>query len=137
MRIEKLTPQQWSYLSETAHLTVFGKLKPATFDRIDYALLVVDAEKKPLSYLTARELDHESVYWQFGGSFPETIGTTASLTNFRACIGYTKELGMKRISFLVENDNTAMLKLAMREGFKIVGIRNFKGTVLLEHLLEF
>ena len=137
MRIERATPHQWASLSEDAHLAVFGTLKPATFDRIDYALLAVDSQQKPLAYLTARETDHETVYWQFGGSFPGARGTPQSYRAFQAFLRYTKEAGYKRVTCLVENTNTVFLKFVMKAGFLIQGVRMFKSTVLVEHMLEF
>jgi hypothetical protein len=121
--------------SENAHLITFNKHKPASWDRIDYALLMAD-EEKPCAYITCREFDHETIYWQFGGALPDTIGTTKSLECFNMALEWAKDL-YKRVTFLVENDNVPMLKLAMKRDFKIVGVKNFKGTILLEHLLEF
>ena len=43
----------------------------------------------------------------------------------------------KRITTLIENKNTVMLKMAMKVGFRVIGVRNFQGSILLEHLLEF
>ena len=135
MNIKKLTPQQWAELSEKAHLIVFGKNKPASMDRIDYALLCED-DKNILGYITVREQDSESVYWQFGGTFPGTRSTIKAFHVFQAFIRWARE-NCKRVAMLVENTNTAMLKFAMKMGFRIVGIRNFQGNILLEHLLEF
>lgn len=52
-------------------------------------------------------------------------------------IEWAEFAGYRRIAFLVENTNEAMLKLAMRCGFLIVGLRTFKGLILLEHVKEF
>jgi hypothetical protein len=37
----------------------------------------------------------------------------------------------------VENTNVAYLKLAMKMGFRVIGVRMFKGQVLVELLLDF
>lgn len=123
--------------SENAHIIAFGKRKPAEWDRIDYAMLFIsEVSKKPVGYVTCREFDHETVYWQFGGAMPETKGTHVSVQAFQAGLEWTK-LHYKRVTFVVENKNAAMLKLAQHEGFLIVGIRNFHGTVLVEFMKEF
>lgn len=46
------------------------------------------------------------------------------------------EKDYKRITTYIENKNTPMLKFAMKIGFRITGIRNYKNEILLEHLLE-
>jgi RimJ/RimL family protein N-acetyltransferase len=135
IEIDELTPKQWSYHSEQAHAVVFGERKPATLDRIDFALVVREG-RTLMGYLTCRELDSESVYWQYGGAFPGTRGSSMTFLGYTAYVQHCK-LRYKRIGTLIENDNLAMIKMAMKVGFKIVGIRNFNGQILLEHLLEF
>lgn len=123
--------------SEAAHQIAFNKNKPASWDRIDFAVLLVDPETDlPAAYITCREMDHETVYWQFGGVLPGTIKTPKSMICFETFIEWAKNV-YKRITFLVENDNYPMLNIAMKKHFRIVGIRNFKQTILLEHMLEF
>lgn len=142
--VEKLTPAQWAPLSENAHLVVFGRHKPASLDRIDFALLARKESKtidygmrqNLLAYVTCRELDADTLYWQFGGSFPGTLGTVSSKTCMEAFLAWSRE-HYKRVSFLVENTNAPMLKMGLFFGFKIVGIRTFEGSVLVEHLKEF
>jgi hypothetical protein len=138
MKINLLTPDSWALLSENAHKIAFGEIKPASMDRIDGALIAEDAFGIPMGYLTFRESDSETVYWQFGGAMP---GTKDTIKSFKAYQGFVKffeeQTKHKRITTLIENTNTVMLKMAMKVGFRIVGIRNYKGSVLLEHLLEF
>jgi hypothetical protein len=137
IRVEKLSAQQWQYFSEDAHKIAFGELKPASLDRIDYALLAVcERDDKPTGYVTCRELDADSVYWQFGGAMPGAKETVKSFRTYEAFVGWHRS-HYKRVSTFIENENTPMLKMAMKVGFRVVGIRNFKGSILLEHLLEF
>lgn len=135
MIVEKLTPDQWAYCSEHAHLLAFKEIKPASRDRIDFALLAIDGTT-PAMYVTCREYDAETLYWQFGGAFPETLGTVKSFRAVEAFVAYVKER-YARVTCLIENTNRVMLKMASKVGFKIVGIRTYHGCVLLEHLLEF
>lgn len=136
MRIHKLSPQEWSIFSEQAHLLAFDEIRPFLSERIDYALLATSDENKPMGYVTVRELDDESVYWQFGGSFPETRGSMACLKGYRAFLDWHKER-YARVATLIENTNIPMLKMAMKVGFLIVGVKNVQGKVLLEHSIEF
>ena len=119
--------------SETAHLLCFGKSKPASFDRIDYALLAVH-DDKPLAYVTVRELDPDTVYWQFGGVFPMMQKTLLVARCYKQFIDFQTTL-CHRISTCIENTNLPMLRLAMAHGFKINGIRNYQG-ILVELLYE-
>ena len=73
---------------------------------------------------------------QYGGSFPGTKGTVASVRCLEQIIEWCDFAGYQKVSFLVENVNEAMLKLAMRLGFLITGIRVHKGKVFLENVLE-
>ncbi len=136
MRVEFVPKENWEGLAEHAHLAVFGKMKPASQDRVDYALLAIDESNTPVVFVTARELDAESVYWQFGGAFPGSRGSVKSWVAFNACLRWSRER-YKRVSMLIENDNKPMLKMAMMADLRVVGMRNFKSSILLEHVLEF
>jgi hypothetical protein len=136
--IVKISPQDWAAkFANNAHVAVFGKYRPGYVDRISYALLVIDTEKQnPVGYLTARELDNESVYWQFGGGIKPHFQPVTVLTIYNLLIAWHGER-YKRISTYVKNDNIEYLKIALKAGFRIIGIRNFKGDILLELLKEF
>lgn len=134
MNVQRFTPEQWYAYAETAHLLVFGEQRDPWIDRISYALLAHDGDNA-IGYVTCRELDNESVYWQFGGALKEFRGVKA-VRGFQAFVDYAKAR-YKRVTTLIENDNIGYLHLTMRIGFRAIGIRNFKGKILLEMLLEF
>ncbi len=137
MKVVKISKERWSELSEKAHLIVFNEIKKPEMERIDYALLVESESGVPMQYATCRELDSESLYFQYGGSFPGTKGSPKSVRCMQKLLEWSEFAGFRRVAFLVENTNEAMLKLAMHCGFLITGIRNFKGLILLEHVKEF
>lgn len=136
VRVIKLSPSEWEKMSEDAHLVVFDELRPTRMDRIDFALLALDRDDNICAYVTCRELDEESVYWQYGGSFPGSRDTIKSFQAYQAFVRFSKE-NYKHVGTLIENTNQVMLKMAMKVGFIITGIRNFKGSILLEHQLDF
>lgn len=136
MNVQVIQKDDWKELSEKAHLIVFNEAKDSSIDRIDFALATESPDGVLLNYVTCRELDKESLYWQYGGSFPSAKGTVLSYRAVKALLDYCK-MHYKRVSFYVENTNSAMLKMAMKCGFLITGVRNYKGSILLEHLLEF
>lgn len=136
MIVEVLSSEVWKELAKEAHLCCFGELRPSTMDRISFALLTSEDEK-PLGYLTARELDSESVYLQYGGAFPDTRGTINSLKVYKSMLLKLKEIGFIRATTYIENINKPMLKFAMKCGWTITGLRTFKNAILLEHQIEF
>ena len=82
IEIIKIEPSHWVKLfSEDAHMAVFGENKPATLDRIDFTLLALDNDK-PIGYMTCREFDSESVYWQYGGVVDEKKGTVYAMKTY-------------------------------------------------------
>jgi hypothetical protein len=137
IEIEKLSSSDWKALAADAHKVVFEEIRPAYMDRIDYALLAVNRNSNvPLCYVTVRELDNESVYWQFGGAFPSAKDSIVAFRAYQAGLRWTKDR-YERVTTLVENQNVRYLKMAMAMGFRIIGVRTFKGQVLCELLLEF
>jgi hypothetical protein len=136
VKIETLSPHQWSAIAQEAHALSFGELRPAAMNRIDFTLLATDGDV-PLGYVQGRWADHESVYWQYGGIFPPFAKSVCAWTGFQGFLKKTQAEGCKRVNFLVENTNLPMLKLAMKAGFLIQGVRVFHGRILLDHLLEF
>lgn len=133
--VVKVSSDRWAELAASAHLAVFNETLPPEYDRIDFALLVVEKmHNQPVAYLTARELDADSVYLKHGGVFPPIKGTINSVVTYREMMKWCLER-YKRITTLVENTNTAYLKMALQVGFKPIGMRYFKGSLLVELFL--
>lgn len=128
------SPEEWSKFAADAHLVVFGEHRPPDLNRIDFAVLTVD-NGVPMTFMTAREFDAESIYMQYGGSFPTALGTLRSYKSYDMIVSDFLSK-YKRVTTLVENTNTPMLKFAMKRGLRIIGMRTFKGTIFLEHLIE-
>jgi hypothetical protein len=132
----KLPAEEWEKMAEDAHVICFNEKRPSYINRIDYALLVVDKmTERPLSYITVKEFDDETVYWQHGGGFPGTIGIPAYRA-YNACLQYS-ENKYKRIFTLIQNTNVPMLKMAMKVGFRVIGVKTISKDIMLEHLIEF
>lgn len=132
LTIKQVTPHEWAEMGELAHRVVFNEVRPAEMNRIDYAL-IAEIDGQLSGYLTAREFDQETVYWQYGGAFPGTHSSSKAVETYGAFVDWTLER-YKFITTLVKNDNVRYLKLAMHFGFRIIGCRNFEGDVLLELL---
>ena len=135
VEVKRISKREWQKLAYNAHLVCFDEIRDSAMDRIDYALLNVRG-KTPLNYCTVRELDSESCYWQYGGAFPNTKGTVQSYESYRRNAEWCFRQGYKRITTYIENTNLPMIRIALKVGFKIIGTRTFKGSVLVEFLLE-
>lgn len=136
MRIERYEKDTWKELAESAHQICFEEKRSINLDRVDFALFAITHSGIPAAYVTCRETDSESLYWQYGGAFPSVKGTVGSYNAYTGFYNWTKER-YKRVNTLIENKNSKMLKMAASVGFIITGIKNFNGTVLLEHSVEF
>lgn len=133
--VERLTKEQWAPLSENAHIVAFNEKKAVEGERIDFALLV-KRDGKLTGYCTCKEYDAKSLYWQYGGAFPGTKETSVSLPAYMRLVWWSKQ-NYDRVYTLIENSNLVMLKMAMKVGFRITGVRNHHGKIYLEHSLEF
>lgn len=133
--IRQLSPDQWKEVAKDAHLICFNEIRDPSLDRIDFAL-INERDGEPLNYCTARELDSESVYWQYGGAFPNSKGTTSSFYSYKRNAEWCFSQGYERITTYIQNTNLPMLKIALQVGFLVIGTRHFKGDVLLELQLE-
>lgn len=135
MNLEVYTPEQWHSISKAAHVLIFNKDRDPFSDRISYALVAGD-ELGPVGYVTCRETDSESVYWQFGGAVPDARGSVRVVRAYEAFIAYAQKR-YRRITTYVHNDNVSYLHMAMRRGFRIIGTRSYKGDVFVELMKEF
>lgn len=131
MEIHVFDSISWRQYAESAHLILFNEKRPKEMNRIDFALMATEKEI-PLGYITIRELDNESIYWQYGGIFPSIKDTAVAFRVYRRGIEYCIAQGYKNISTLVDNTNIVMIKFAFKMGFKIIGIRYFDGKILCE-----
>lgn len=127
--IQKYNADEWRELGHYAHRLVFQENRDPLIDRISFALLAHNGEE-PVGYVTCRELDSESLYWQYGGAMDEFRGFTA-VTAFKLFFDHCRE-NYNRISMLVKNDNIKCLHLLMKMGFVAIGIRFFGGDIFLE-----
>lgn len=133
LQVQKLSPLEWASLAAKAHSVVFHERRPFEMERIDYALLVLE-NGLLMGYLTVREFDQESAYWQYGGGFPSSRDQMKAFYSYKKLIDWSKEQGYKRITTLIESDNVRMMKLAMKFGFRVIGVRMFEKNVLVEFL---
>lgn len=133
--VRYFSPQDWNkYFAREAHIICFKEIREPEMNRIDYALVTFDKDI-PSTFCTCRELDAESVYWQYGGVFPNIEKSVSVWKNYVGVRDYSLER-YKKVFTRIQNTNLPMLKLAMQAGFIIIGVMNFKAEIFLELLLE-
>lgn len=133
--IRSLSIEEWKPLAEQAHLVVFSTLYPSEHQRFDGVLLATDEFDTMLAYVSFREFSYDVVYWQYGGAFPGIKGGIHSFNVYQEFLK-THFQKYRVVTTLIENTNVAMLKFAMKVGFRITGIRCVGESVLLEHTIE-
>lgn len=133
LEILRYEPHEWKEYAESAHKLVFNELRHSDADRISFALLAHNGSDA-ISYTTCRELDNESVYWQYGGTIPEFRGLLA-YRSVEALLEWTADR-YKRVTTYVKNDNVGYLHMLMKLGFRAIGIRCFSGEIFLEMFKE-
>lgn len=126
--VRVISKEEWSSLSQDTHTIMFNENRPSSKDRIDFALISFNG-LNPFGYISCKELDSESIYWQFGGVFKEMRGVH-TLHAVLKCLEIMKPL-YKRVCVNVKNDNIPMLRILLKTGFLIDGVRNFGSNVLL------
>lgn len=134
--VKRISNDDWKAMSQDAHLVSFGEIRPPTLDRSDYALVVLDLQGAIAGYVTCIEMDSETVYWQHGGAMPEYKDTIYSIQGYTRFVAWCCER-YQRVNTRIENTNTVMLKMAMKLGFRITGVHNFKNKIFVELNLEF
>jgi len=134
MNLIVYSSEEWALVSEDMHFDVFCEHRPRELNRIDFAVAVWN-EAKPIGYVTCTEYDSKSVYMGYGGALKEQQGKHSSIRAYKMILEDLAH-NYARANTLIENTNTAMLKLAMSCGFIITGMRVFNGSILLEHSIE-
>jgi hypothetical protein len=135
MIVHQLPPADWAQISVNLHKVAFQETMTADQDRIDFALVVGNDQYPMVGYVTCKEWDRDSVYWQFGGALHGAKNTALSFRGYQAMIDWCL-YRYKVLTTRIENENLVMLKFAMKVGFRIVGTTCIRGRVYLEHWLE-
>jgi RimJ/RimL family protein N-acetyltransferase len=134
-KVVQVSEEEWKErFSENFHKLVFKEIKPASRDRISYALLIIRGEEV-VGYVTVREMDDENVYWQFGGVIPKYQRTITAVKAIESGIEWQRQRS-RRIVTYVENTNLQMLRFYLSYGFLVVGTRTFAGRVMVDLIKE-
>lgn len=136
MIIEKISSEEWknTYM-KSMYEEVFGAERPVGLEKCDYVLIAKDSELDPVGFITCHEMDSETVYWQFGGAAKKVKNTNHVLNHYIHFLAWSLAK-YKRVTTRIENTNSSMLRMAIRCGFLVYGIWNFKNKIYLELCFE-
>lgn len=131
MVIKIYSKKEWLEYSSQFHDVVFNNPEFKEIENIDFSLVAFDGDEA-LGFATIRVLDKFHAYMQYGGAVKK---------GYKILSAYLKMIELLKGSFLnittlIENTNHPMIKLAMKAGFNINGIRIKSGNIYLEHLIE-
>lgn len=137
IQVHVLGKEDWDILAKDAHMAIFGENKPASQERVDFALLSIEqVTDDVLAYVTCKELSKDTLYWSYGGAFPSSSKSVMAWACYKAMTEKSFSKGYTTIFTLIENKNAPMLKFAAKMGYQIIGIRHVDGCTMLEHVLE-
>lgn len=135
--IRQIQKEDWvQFLAESSYFLAFGEKREAALERIDFALLMTDEKDEVAAFITCKEMDSETLYWQYGGAMPQYKGTIYSVRGYELFMKWAQER-YKRISTRIENWNLPMLRMALKLGFVVTGTTTFKNRIYLELFNEF
>lgn len=135
-KLIQLSPEEWKQnFSENIHKVVFKEIRQAEREVISYALLVIKDEEV-MGYVTVKQYDVDSVYWQFGGVIPKFRRSMTAVKGIELALEWQRERA-KRILTYVENTNLPMLRMYLAYGFIIIGTRSYNNLVMCDMLKEF
>lgn len=135
--VTQVSSKAWiESMSEDAFKIAFGFDRPSSLERFDFALIAVDSANEFSGFITCKEMDAETLYWQFGGSMPNYKKSISVFNGYMCFVNWARER-YKQVTTRIENGNTSMIKLALGVGFKIVGTYTFKDKIYLELVNEF
>lgn len=128
--------EYWEMYAATANKELFGDMYPdEVYKDYDFVVLVTNEDKDKVCYSTVKELDKETVYLNFGGTFSKFRGKGLTNECFNKIVSCLKDK-YKRLGLTCRTKNIPMIKVGLNEGFEIVGMRMVYGFVNLELLYE-
>lgn len=135
MIVERVSIDEWNKLSSDAHRIAFNEDRDPSVNTFHYCLVVFD-ESKIRAYATILEMDKGTAHMQHGGAMPETKGTVSAVKAYSLIMSRIRE-SYKRVTTHILNTNVPMLKLALSEGFRIIGCDYHDDGIYLHLYQEF
>jgi hypothetical protein len=135
-QVNQVSHKDWIKVSEEAMVASFGARRSRELERFDFALAAIDKGGNLSGFITCIEMDAETLYWQFGGTFSNYTRSIAVFAGYRDFLKWA-EARYKRVTTRIENKNLSMLKLALAAGFIVVGTYYANQKLYLELTNEF
>ena len=121
MIIHKYDPEHLVKVYPGMFQSVFGFYQ--AHRRSDFVLVITDDDNREVfGFVSCLEHTPKEIHIQFGGLERKHRGMK-SLAILRRILSRLHSTGYKWITMIVENTNAAMIRLALKEGFIIHGVR--------------
>jgi RimJ/RimL family protein N-acetyltransferase len=122
--------EDWALMSEKTHSVIFDEIRPSSVDRVDFAIVAFE-NNDPVAYMTCYEHDAVTLYLQHGGKMPDKSPSQA-FKAYSMMLSRVIELGYYYLKTKIENKNTAMLRVALKAGWRVCGTTTFKDKLFVE-----
>lgn len=130
--VEKISLDHWKeHYMQYMYIDAFSHSKSSDLEKCDFVLLCKDYKNEVVGFVTCHEMDSETLYWQFGGASKKVKNTINVSSHYVSFINWSLER-YQRVTTRIENTNTSMLRIALKCGFLIYGVWNFKNKIYLE-----
>jgi hypothetical protein len=136
LTLKILTPSEWAEIAEVARLKSFGDFRPASFDRIDFAMLLLDDQNRPVGYANGSALTADTWHMKYVAAFHRDVGIHV-MGDFDPIVhGHLRALGFRRVLTHISPENLPALRFTMKLGYRICGYANFANEPLVELTLD-
>lgn len=129
-----ITKEQWKAVERESHADLFGDEYGELFKEYNFVVLVTLGPDM-VCYATIKELDGDTAFLNFGGTFRRYRGqnlTSQCLEKILACL----KPQYKYIGFCCRTKNIAMIKVGLNNGFQMIGMKLILGLPNIEFLFE-
>lgn len=137
MKLNLFTPLEWKKYASDAHLLAFNEIRDSDSFAYDFILASFTNDGEMTGYIAVQEFDKKSAVLQDGCTFPNLRNTTHPARSYKLALKYLKEK-YDILSCTILNSNVAMLKMAMSEGFRIIGVDydQLRNTIVLRLIMK-
>lgn len=135
LKANHVSKEIWDIISQKAHTGLFGNLYSEDFKKYDFTILVTNEDDEQVCYSMVKEIDAESAFLTFGGTFEPFRGKNLTVECLKK-ISESLLAKYKYLGFCCRANNAPMVKVGLDCGYKIIGLLEIYGLPNLEFLLE-
>lgn len=125
-----ITKKEWDVFGETLHQSVFNWFRSRDDDKCDYAI-IIEKDSHVAGFITVRELGVKRAHLLFGGVIPSFRGTLNTVLTYSTILDNLAKC-YDTCTTCIENTNNDMLRISLKLGYKIIGIKTIDGCSFVE-----